>query len=98
MIQRILAIILEYGYWALFFGVALENAGLPIPGETMLLAAGFFAARGHFNIVTVIGVALLGAVLGDNTGYLVGRGIGRAALVKYGHYVFLTSARLERLD
>jgi membrane protein DedA with SNARE-associated domain len=98
MIETLFGIFIKYGYWALFFGVALENAGLPLPGETLLLAAGFFAARGHFTLLTVIGVALLGAVLGDNAGYLVGRKVGRNALISYGHHVFLTPARLERID
>ena len=44
MIETFFGIFIKYGYWALFFGVALENAGLPLPGETLLLAAGFFAA------------------------------------------------------
>jgi len=98
MIETFFGIFIKYGYWALFFGVALENAGLPLPGETLLLAAGFFAARGHFTLLTVIGVALVGAVLGDNAGYLVGRKVGRNALISYGHHVFLTTARLERID
>ncbi|PYT09945.1 MAG: DedA family protein, partial [Acidobacteria bacterium] len=44
----------QYGYWVVLFGVMLENAGVPVPGETILLAAGFFAASGHFNIAVVM--------------------------------------------
>jgi membrane protein DedA with SNARE-associated domain len=98
MVETLFGYFVRYGYWVVFFGVSLENAGLPIPGETILLGAGFFAARGHFSLLAVIGVALLGAVMGDNIGYAVGRNLGRSALVRYGHYVFLTPARMLRLD
>src|SRR2546427_7108515 len=55
----------------------LENAGVPVPGETILLAAGFFVAQGHFHLTAVMTVAAIGAVLGDNTGYAIGHKIGR---------------------
>src|SRR5437588_9898870 len=76
----------------------LVNAGVPVPGETILLAAGFFAAEGHFQLWTVMAIAALGAVLGDNAGYLIGYKIGRAALERYGRYVLLTPARIARLE
>lgn len=76
----------------------LENAGVPIPGETILLAAGFFAAQGHFHLWVVIVVAALGAMIGDNIGFAIGHFIGRAALERYGRYILLTRKRLARLD
>src|SRR5712664_1504325 len=97
-LQLIEQYMLAYGYWAVFFGVMLENAGVPVPGETILLAAGFFAAEGHFHLWTVMAVAAFGAMLGDNTGYAIGHKIGRAALERYGRYVRLTPARLARME
>jgi membrane protein DedA with SNARE-associated domain len=88
----------RYGYFVVFFGVMLENAGVPVPGETILLAAGFFAAQGHFHLWEVIGVASFGAMLGDNAGYAVGHRVGRAALERYGRYILLTRNRLRKLD
>jgi membrane protein DedA with SNARE-associated domain len=88
----------RYGYFVVFFGVMLENAGVPVPGETILLAAGFFAAQGHFHLWMVIVVAAFGAMLGDNAGYAIGRRVGRAALERYGRYLFLTLKRLRKLD
>ena len=87
-----------YGYWVVFFGVMLENAGLPIPGETILLVAGYFASAGHFNIFLVMLVACVGAVLGDNAGFAVGHHYGRGILLKFGRFVFLTPQRLEHLE
>jgi membrane protein DedA with SNARE-associated domain len=76
----------------------LENAGIPVPGETILLAAGFFAAQGHFTLWKVMGIAAIGAVLGDNAGYWIGHKLGRVTLERYGRYVGLTHARVAHMD
>ena len=98
MLTTLLSYFQQYGYWVVFFGVMLENAGVPIPGETILLAAGFFAALGHFHLAIVMAVACLGAVLGDNAGYFIGRKLGRAALLRYGRYAGLTPKRLAMFE
>ena len=87
-----------YGYGIVFFGVMLENAGLPIPGETILLAAGFFASKHHFSLPVVMIVATVGAIIGDNLGYLAGRKLGRGFAEKYGKYVFLTPPRMKACE
>jgi len=87
-----------YGYWVVFFGVMVENAGVPFPGETILLAAGFFAYLGHFNVSIVMVVAAIGAMIGDNAGYGVGKKLGRAALERYGRRIGLTPTLLGRFD
>src|SRR5215467_9094638 len=90
---------LMYGYWAVFFGVMLENAGLPIPGETILLVAGYFCSREDgFQLPLVMLVAALGAVLGDNIGFAIGHHYGRGILLRFGKYVFLTPKRLEHME
>lgn len=88
----------RYGYWVVFLGVLLENAGVPVPGETVLLAAGFFAAQGHFHLPLVMIVAACAAVLGDNIGYFAGRRMGRAMLERYGRVLRLTPERWSRFD
>jgi len=98
LLDSLLSYFARYGYWVIFFGVMLENAGVPVPGETILLAAGFFAAQGHFHLWTVMAVAAFGAMLGDNAGYAIGHKIGRAALERYGRYVLLTAKRMARLE
>ena len=67
----------DYGLAVLFFLVALESFGVPLPGETALIAAGVLAADGHYRIEAVIAVAALAAILGDNGGYWIGRTGGR---------------------
>jgi membrane protein DedA with SNARE-associated domain len=67
----------RYGYWVVFFGVMLENAGIPIPGETVLLFAGFLAYHRKIDLFPSILVAIAGATLGDSMGFLIGRYGGR---------------------
>jgi len=98
MLTTLLSYFQQYGYWVVFVGVMLENAGVPIPGETILLAAGFFAALGHFHLGIVMAVACIGAVLGDNAGYFIGSKLGRAALLRYGRYAGLTPKRLGMFE
>jgi membrane-associated protein len=89
---------LVYGYWAVFFGVMLENAGLPVPGETILLVAGYFSATGQFNIWMVMPIAAVGAVVGDNIGFAIGHHYGRRFILKVGRFFFLTPKRFEYME
>ena len=88
----------RYSYGAVFAGVMLENAGLPVPGETVLLAAAALARFGHLSLTFVILAAIGGAILGDNVGFLVGRRGGRAFVVRFGGRLGLTQRRLAQFD
>ena len=98
VIELIEHYMLIYGYWAVFFGVMLENAGLPVPGETILLVAGYFSSTGEFNIALVMLIAAVGAVIGDNIGFAVGHHFGRAFILRVGRFVFLTPKRFEHME
>lgn len=63
----------QYGYWAIFLGILLENLGLPIPGETVTLVGGFLAGSDELSYWLVLGVAVTGAVIGANCGYWIGK-------------------------
>src|SRR5437762_1685105 len=99
-LQLIEQYMIAYGYWAVFFGVMLENAGLPIPGETILLVGGYFAASrpGEFNLIRVMITAAVGAVVGDNIGFAIGHHFGRGFLLKIGRFFFLTPKRFEHME
>ena len=73
-------LLLDYGLVLLFVLVALESTGVPLPGETALIAASVLASQGHYSIVWVIVLAATGAIVGDNAGYWIGRKGGRALL------------------
>ena len=76
---RVVHFITNHGLPLLFLVVLLESFGLPLPGETALIAFGVLAAEGHYSIVAVIVLAATGAIVGDNLGYwLLGRLGGRA--------------------
>lgn len=63
----------RYGALAVFLFVVVENFGVPIPGETMLVAASAYAAAGHLNIALVVICCIAGVWLGSTLSYLAGR-------------------------
>lgn len=81
----------RYGYAIIFLSVFLESAGVPVPGETILLGAGFFAYQGMFALPWVILVGIAAAILGDNLGYWIGRRGGRPLVERHGRLVGLTA-------
>jgi membrane protein DedA with SNARE-associated domain len=97
-LQLIEQYMLAYGYWAVFFGVMLENAGVPVPGETILLIAGYYASTGKFHLPLVMLIAATGAVIGDNIGFAIGHHFGRSVLLRVGRFFFLTPKRLEHME
>jgi membrane-associated protein len=74
----------HYGYWAVAAALLLENAGLPVPGETMLLLASFLAySEHHLRLPYIILVGVCAATLGDNVGFLLGHYGGEPLLERY---------------
>jgi len=88
----------RYGYAVVFVGVFLENTGLPVPGETALLAGAAMAQYGWLSLPRVILTAIAAATLGDNLGFFVGRRAGRGLAERYGSKIGLTKKRLEQFD
>jgi membrane protein DedA with SNARE-associated domain len=88
----------HYGLWAIFFLVLVEDFGIPVPGETVIIAASIYAGSGRLNVVAVGVVAFFAAVLGDNIGYGIGRFGGRRLVDRWGKYVFLTPERLDKAE
>lgn len=94
----IVALFARYGYAAVFVGVFLENAGLPVPGETALLAGAALSRSGTLFLPWVVLTAIGGAILGDNIGFLIGRRGGRALVLRHGPKIGLTERRLVQFD
>jgi membrane protein DedA with SNARE-associated domain len=88
----------HYGLWAIFALVLIEDFGIPVPGETVIIAASIYAGSGRLNVVAVGVVAFVAAVLGDNIGYGIGRFGGRRLVDRWGKYVFLTPERLDKAE
>jgi len=88
----------SYGYGIVFVAILLEDFGVPAPGETILISGALVAAKGELSIFLVLLFGWLGAVLGDNIGYAIGRFGGRALVLRYGRYVRVTEKRLARAE
>ncbi len=88
----------HYGYLAVGGFIALEDFGVPVPGETILIAAAVYAGAGRLNIVAVGLIAILAAVAGDNIGFAIGFFGGRTLVLRFGKYVMLTSERLAKAE
>jgi membrane protein DedA with SNARE-associated domain len=86
----------RYGYGAVGLLIFLESIGAPLPGETVLIAAAVYAGTGRLNPFVLAVVAVLAAVVGDNTGYAVGRVGGARAIARFGRLVLLTPDRFEK--
>jgi membrane protein DedA with SNARE-associated domain len=89
-------LISTYGYWAIFALVALECVGVPIPGETIVIAAGTYAGHTHrLSVWAIWAVASAAAFIGSSVGFAVGQFGGYRLLRRYGHYVRLNEPRIK---
>ncbi|WP_431677286.1 DedA family protein [Kitasatospora sp. KL5] len=86
----------DYGYLAVGLLVLLDNCGIPVPGQTVLVLAAVYAGTGRMSIAAVVAIAVAAAVVGDCLGYLIGRTGGHAFVHRWGRYVALTPARTAR--
>jgi membrane protein DedA with SNARE-associated domain len=93
-LETIQEIARQYGYWAVFSGIAIESAGVPLPGETITLVGGFLAGSGELEYWWVLLSAIAGAVIGDNFGYWIGRFGGWPFLLKFGRFFRIPEAQL----
>jgi len=86
----------EYGYWALMAALLLESAGIPVPGETVLVLASVIAAKhAGLSLQWIIVVGTFAATLGDNLGFAVGTWGGRPLLNRYGKLFHIPEASIQ---
>ena len=89
----------SYGYLVVFLLVMIESIGVPVPGETALIAAALYAGSTHkLDIWWVIAAAIAGAIIGDNVGYSIGRYGGAKVLLRHGHRIGLHERPAEDRD
>jgi membrane protein DedA with SNARE-associated domain len=94
--ENVLHWVNDYGYVAIFLLLFLGIVGLPIPDETMLTFAGYMVYKGSLDFLPTVLTAFVGAMSGITASYLLGRLPGLYVLMKYGRYVRITEAKLER--
>ena len=86
-----------YGYWTLVVALLLENAGIPLPGETVLLFASFLAySQRELNLGLIILFGTIACTLGDNLGYFIGHRGGRPLLDRYQRFFRIRPQTMER--
>ncbi len=88
----------EYGAAAVMVILTFESLGLPLPGESLLIFASVLAGRGELSLLPLMLSAWAGALLGDNIGYLIGRRLGRAIVLRYGGKIGINADRLNRVE
>jgi len=94
--HELIDIIATNGYWIVVLAIGLECLGLPLPGESILIAAAIYAGSSHaLNIWLVIGAAALGAILGNTIGFWIGREGGYRLLLRYGRRFGMTDDRIK---
>jgi membrane protein DedA with SNARE-associated domain len=86
----------HYGYLAVAGLVLIEDFGIPVPGETVLIVGAVYAGSGRLSIVLVALLGFLGAVVGDNIGFAIGHFAGREIVERWGRYILLTPERLDK--
>src|SRR5215207_982995 len=96
--DRVLSLIEHYGCLVILFGVMLESTGVPLPGEIILIAAGVLVHRGVLDFGGALFPGILGAVVGNQIGYWIGRFGGRPFVLRWGRYAFITPERLGHAE
>src|SRR5438128_1779356 len=87
----------DYGYWTVAVALLIENAGVPVPGETILLFASFLAySEGDLHLRWIILVGTVAATIGDNLGFAIGRRGGRPLLDRYQRIFRIRPASIAR--
>ena len=87
----------EYGYAAIFLLLVTGIVGAPWPEETLLTFAGYLAFKGVLNLESTLAAGFFGSVCGITVSYLIGRTAGLIVIHKFGRFLFLTDAKLERV-
>ncbi len=95
--DSLLSLLHRWGYGLIFLAMLLENAGVPLPGETITLLGGYAAGNGELQLAGVIAAASGGAILGDNIGYWIGRRAGWPVLLRLGGLLRRTPEQMDDL-
>jgi membrane protein DedA with SNARE-associated domain len=95
-LQTVAPLLDHYGYFGVGALLIVEDLGIPVPGETVLVTAAIYAGTGRLNIVVLALVAIAACVIGDNIGFLIGHYGGERLVRRFGRYVFITPEKLDR--
>lgn len=94
----VFAWVMQHGYLGLSSLLMLGIVGLPVPDETLLVFSGYLVYRGDLGLIPTVLAAFAGSVVGISLSYTIGRRIGRGLIGRYGHFIHLDPARMERIS
>ncbi len=97
MIHWLQSLLMHYGYWVIGLVVFLNNLGVPVPGDTIILAAGFFSAKGHLSLWAAWLSGTVGCFMGANAGYWIGLRYGHPLLRKI-KWINMTPDKIARVE
>ncbi len=98
LVQGLLHLIYDWGYWGIVFLMTLESTVFPIPSELVVAPAGYWVAQGKMNFFMVVLASTAGSLCGASINYLVSMWVGRPFLQKYGKYFFVKPETLEKTE
>ena len=98
VINNLEPLIREYGVVAVTVVLTFESFGVPLPGESLLIVASVLAGRGDISFSSLLFFAWVGAVFGDNIGYMIGRILGRTVVLRHGEKIGLNAERLRKIE
>jgi len=90
--------IFHFGYIGIFLLMAIESSFIPFPSEIVLIPAGYLAYQGEMNIALIMTSAILGSLVGAYVNYFISMSLGRAFILRYGKYFFISEETLQKLD
>ena len=96
--QFVVATIDKVGYFGIFFLMALESCGIPMPSEVIMPFSGFVVAEGKMLFWTIVIVGALGNLVGSWIAYWIGYKGGRPLIEKYGKYILISKHDLDLAD
>jgi membrane protein DedA with SNARE-associated domain len=98
VIHNLEPLIRDYGVVAVTVVLTFESFGVPLPGESLLIVASVLAGRGVLSFPSLLFFAWVGAVVGDNIGYVIGRLLGRTIMLRHGKKIGLNAERLRKVE
>jgi len=90
--------VLDWGYLGVFAMMVFESTAMPIPAEVVIPPAAYWAAQGRFNIWLIVIAATAGSWVGSALSYWVAYKLGRPLVARYGKYVLLKPAKIDKAD
>jgi membrane protein DedA with SNARE-associated domain len=91
-------LIVDLGYWGLFLLIVLESTAVPVPSLLVMPFAGYLASRGYFSLPAILAINSAGALVGSGLSYWFGAAGGKPLLLKYGRWILVKPADIERTE